>query len=1275
MSLSPKQKKWSKRLLIFVAVCIALAGLLYYVIVYRVKDVLKYTIGKETNGTYKFDAKDIRVSLFDKNVRIKKVSLLCVDTANTSPHYDVAVSDVYFAVDSWKELIMHQQLSVDSLSIDLPEIKIHDHNSIKKPAKPISFHAASVMDGLQKILVKLKVRSFHLNNGGFQYARRNGPAPLISENINFFIKDFSKKNPSDSSLLSAGDIDIYLDRQHWVLPDGNHEISFSKLHFSGQKQIFELDSFALHVAPQEGKGEVSVSADKLFFNSKQLAAIYTKEELLIDTLICVRPVLKLPVPPKKDKPEHDTATATSALNSLFKNINFKYIKIQDGSFVMDNKNHISSTYSTQTANVEIFNFSLVPERARKIKTDSIHLNIKNIGFYSKDSSFLMTVDELSFNNRDLLFTNAKYAPTSLNHSGKGLSFTTPALRLKNISLEDLFAKRLKADEAELITPIITIDAKKGKPGNRPANAHDSTSSGQLFLTLHTLHDLISVRDFHIVEGTVNFKAVGVAPVAMGMTGVNVHILLDRFLRSDSLVDIKRALPMLSVRDVSLRSHALNMLIKNYSFDGSRRQNNAETFKITLNNGTVLNGKKLHWFLFDWDMFQNHKIILVDAVSIGELDAIAGNQPAGEKKHAAKQLPVIHIGRLDIDKVRFTKDAPGNSLHFNAENICTDNINTQNQFFTWGNARGLLFDIGLDNKGTVASVNRVRLNNENTTTIEGTSLAITKETGSTHVEVPEIKLKADLHSTDFSQLHIYSLVTENPAIAITKKGAAPKTTGHKPINIPLNLLADKLDINNANISYNAETAKDTILLTGKLGLDANGIRTSKTADKILTYEKAELKLHDTKMNKGHLAVSVPQVSVALTNGHAQKVEGNRLAFFSSILLQFANASMVSKKTDTTELALEKVSGSFNDPAFHLQPHTKLALPSLISKVTVSDGSLYLKEKAITAKAGSYNWDPVKNQLTIRGFDMLPNLSMEESFKKWQWQKDYLTVKGESVTISGIDVEKYTKDSAIVIKKVVLEKAVLSTSKDKRMPFQHGIEKPMFTQLIKSMPLHIQVDSLLVQQSAVTVNITSPRTNKWGSVPLENINAAITNFKTRHNENDSLTLVANLKLFNSHIRRFSYKESYGDSLSGFVASSNISTMKLPEFNKLAIPLGAVSVDMGNVDTLYSTWKGNKYAAFGKMNFNYNDLKIRVLDKEDSTKKKLLLSLESWLGNLLLRDSNKKERNMFVVRDPEKAPFVYWVKAKMSGFLTSVGVKRNKKYVKQYKKVQQQYHLPDL
>jgi len=291
MKTAAPKRKWPKILMTLLVILLAAGGGLYYILKYRFREVIQVVVDKESKGVYGFDAAAIEISFLEKHIVISNAVLFCRDTLNSSPHYHVKIPRLYLGIQSWQDLLLHKKIIVDSLSVIEPAISVHEHFTQK--ARPIAFQASRITDQIEKLLQQLQVHSLDIENASFVSSTLNNPVPLTVSSIHFSVRNFSKNAANSDRLFSSDDIDLSIGAQHWVLPGGKQDIRFNRLHFSGRDQFFELDSCTFHKAAADDKDELSLHADKLFFNSKQLAALYEQDALLLDTLICYRPVLNV----------------------------------------------------------------------------------------------------------------------------------------------------------------------------------------------------------------------------------------------------------------------------------------------------------------------------------------------------------------------------------------------------------------------------------------------------------------------------------------------------------------------------------------------------------------------------------------------------------------------------------------------------------------------------------------------------------------------------------------------------------------------------------------------------------------------------------------------------------------------------------------------------------------------------------------------------------------------------------------------------------------------
>ena len=100
-------------------------------------------------------------------------------------------------------------------------------------------------------------------------------------------------------------------------------------------------------------------------------------------------------------------------------------------------------------------------------------------------------------------------------------------------------------------------------------------------------------------------------------------------------------------------------------------------------------------------------------------------------------------------------------------------------------------------------------------------------------------------------------------------------------------------------------------------------------------------------------------------------------------------------------------------------------------------------------------------------------------------------------------------------------------------------------------------------------------------------------------------------------------------------------------------------------------------GEMQFYYSDLKIGLVKNGDPDESTFMQKVLSTVANtFIIRRNNKSRRGMIYTERLDGQSFInYIVKTTFSGVMTSVGVKRNNKYKKQYQQHIRQSKLPEI
>ena len=221
-------------------------------------------------------------------------------------------------------------------------------------------------------------------------------------------------------------------------------------------------------------------------------------------------------------------------------------------------------------------------------------------------------------------------------------------------------------------------------------------------------------------------------------------------------------------------------------------------------------------------------------------------------------------------------------------------------------------------------------------------------------------------------------------------------------------------------------------------------------------------------------------------------------------------------------------------------------------------------------------------------------------------------------------------------------------------------------IRSIKSPFLIDSLeisgRVKFSELAVNKVKP-----GFIEFNQLNGSLLNITNldEHTSNPMI-LKANGKLYDEGDLSVVVHFDLQDSLDGFDLSAKLGRFDLTNINKLVTPLKKVQVSRGTNKSLIFNISANNNVAIGDMYFRYNKLRFQLLNKQDPTKVSFGNSLVSFFANSLVRSNNpsflsKQKGIIYFKRDKNKAIFNYWVKSILSGLISSMGVRNNKKRLK--------------
>lgn len=1260
-----------KRLLFLLGIPLLIGGTLHYMISYKIKNILELLVEKESGNTYAFHASKVEVSLWDKSFIVEKAQFISLDSTKAKTHYTIEIPEMYMAIQSWSDILFRRKISIDSLSFIDSRISIYE-KTLHKVKKKTPVDLNEVFKTFEHLLVFLEVKSFSIQNGSFSYKTIHTEKELTGQGINFSIHNLSEKNKT-GHLLYTDDISIDIKNQEWNLPDGIHTVSFRALSFSGKNNFFELDSFTLKSAATADKNEVSLYTDKFFFNALEFESMYENNTLSIDTLLCIRPVLTLGMDKNKPRSTDTSTSIAHFLPGLFNASHIHYINIEDGQVLLKKESCDTANTLIQKSNLKIYNLSLQEHRVPYLKTDSILFGLKDIKFITPDSTFEIVASELMIINDDLVLRNTFFGPAQTNTNGKNISFSAPEFRLNDINFADLIQKKLNAKQAVLYRPGILITSAKADV-KKPDTAVAAIE--HFYASLHGFRELVGVETLRIIDGSIHIKNSDKKNTSIRMEGIDALILPINFVNSSALLDIKHSLPEIKIAKITVESDDMQMDIRRFVFDGINRKNYAGYMQLNVRHVLDIEGDLIYWETFDWDIFQKYKRIDIKEFAAQKLLVKAsGNET---KKNAAgphKDLPDIRVGKLNIEQLTVHSTTAKDTLSLTAHHVAVDSLHTIKRFFAWKKVDGLYENIHIKKDHVTAHIQLLKFNALTEVVIQHVSVSKKEANTSMHIKIPSVTILGNFYSTDFSNVNIQKLHIQDPVIQYAGVTHGTKKNGpEKAFVIPVNIRAKELTVSNAQFGYKQIHAADTLSAAGICNITLSNIVAVKTDDKIALFDSFILDIRQLRITKHALSLEIPAVSMQSKNGFLKSAGNNATAFQGDMFIRW-NGITVNKALakDNGTIRIEHVSGTFLKNQFKYTTATATPWQPIADNLNIDTGTLtFLNDNAVF-KIDEISWQSASHTLALNTVTYHPKRELEDAIEHAPTQFDYLTLTGKSIRLKNMRMGDTVSDSIVHIQHILFDRFELSSTRDKNVPKKIVKLKQMPTKIIQSVGWPIAIDSVSVRNSKVVVHQIEANTYAEAMIPIEHINATITNVTNRTTAKDSLYLVAHASILDVAVNSFSYTESYSDSLSYFHAASDIVPGRFTGLNALTVPLAALSIDNGYSNKLTAAWAGNKYAAIGEMYFLYRDLEVHLLNKTDTALTTLALRLENKVAKELINKSNKKTSVIFFERNTEKQIFNYWLKATLQGVYSSVGLKSSDKYLKHYSKVKDKYHLP--
>lgn len=1250
----------------------------HFWVVHHAEELIQDLVASRSNGHIRLEVRNFKFNWFSKKMELEDAVFVNTDSATTGTSNRFAIERMKIRVTAVWPIIFDKKVLIDHLELVKPDILVTrlrgNTDSGKKDSTDVSLpqEMGKIYKSIQDAIDVLQVKKFELTDATFTLVNRMHPdeQPIRIGHIDFNIDNLrvdTTRWTGKEKILFSDNISLKSRNQDILFPDKRHRLSYRNFRINIQKQLVEFDSCTIAALKTDSSStSFSIYCDRLQMTNIDFDTLYRAQVIKADSVYCINPRFELDVNLDKRKAARKKAPQLEQIiKQLTGDLQLNYVVVNNASFAISTlRNDRPSSFTSAGNNFEMQGLRIDNDAERPLKVDKFAMAIRNYENFLRDSTYEMQFDSILFNDNRILLHDFSFRQLdrgkTINH------FKVPRFELTGLSWDDLlFEQKLTAREAILFNPVIDYTEAPRKSGGKKQRI--------IFDALADINQVIMLDNLSIENGDIRIRLNG--GTDMHLEHATLSVESRALLGSSQLSGIRRSVNYLDFSKGFLRVNDVTLQLKDISYTGNNSQLEAEQAVLD-NDAHTLQGTANGISANEIFINENTGDISIGKVSWANAGITLNNRKAGapgQKGAAFVSITDINGGNTKLMIQDSSTTISANLDHIRADAfllkpgqrpIVSGLVAAGSQFHYQRGFFALAipsFDIADKQR---ANVNDVLITRENA----GNAMRI---------GIKDAFFVPDIQAAIAGSFLADDMTVHSPELVIRQSGIQPAgVSGGDGLHLPL-FRSNKIVITQPLLRLSSHDLEDSSLLFW------NGL-----ADAANTIVVSDVQGQDSALHAGQVYLSLNHFTYRGANGKAFDAgKGEVTALLNDISLrQPRGASLIWDASLASLDGRNFMIDSMGKNAGNLDIRTVALKDLRLESGSVKNlravlalNSRFRLQQVTGSYADSINhfewynagYDKNTKQLTLDSFSYRPAPDRETYIRQHPYQEDYITIRTGAVMLGSFDVERYLEDSVVRVQQLLVKQAELQDFRDNRKPFREGVIKPLTVNRVRAIPFRLAVDSVLFEDARVLYSEINPKNGLTGTLPVRHLSLGAFNVRnTETGDDDSLYLRASGVLMDSLHFRLSLRESYADSLAGFLLTAKMDGTDARQLNPVLVPLAAARIRSGWLDSLQMRVSGNEYRAMGEMQLLYRDLRIDLFRRGTVRKAGFL----SFLANTLIKNKNtRRAGTVFFVRDRERSSLNYLIKILMSGVKSSTGVKTNRKAIRAYKKEWQHRNLP--
>ena len=1239
------------------------------------RGVLKQIVTEKSRGKLKLSLSRLSFDFFSNKLQVREADLESTDTLSAPATYHVKFRKLTLRIHSFWPLVLQKKLLLDSIKLHDPEIHVmlwRKDTTLRQGEDDLSIpqEMGKLYNSMLDVLDGFGIRLIVINNATLSLVNKMKPDSKPVTISNVYLEVLRTSNRSFKREDFAHDeqsVDLRTANQNIALPGGRHQLSFKTFRLHLFRRHIELDSCVITAKPTEDlKSSYKIFFSKLLLLGVDFNAMYRQNLIRADSVYCENPLFDIDLVPSKDtSKKKGMPDPEKIVRELSGNLDLGFVGVKDaGIHININGTKQRSLFNSNKDNFEMRGLRINADSSEPVTVQQFDMLVRDYRLYNEDSSTTYSFDSVTFKNNKIVLNNFSVITTSGRNTPRSYrDYKIPYFELTGLDWYQLvFDETLKAREAVLYNPVINYTRNERSVRRKKT---------KLFQSLQNIDNLVTLDKINIIHGQINMK---LSPsTSFDFRNVDLSLYSDRLLKSTNKEGMRKAVDHFTFSNGFLRLKDVTAELHNVRYTDS---NLIHADRLTVSSASRKIAAEVNdVFIDNMLMDDNVETIIVQGLrwkdAVVRLSPIVPTQKGKrfaniEFKNIAgnntqltfvedKRTITAHIHSLGITSLLKERNKPfivqGFFVKGNDFSIAGNPMKFHTGAYQFGGEGSFISDVSLERtegKDFVrvrspridfsAEINELLAGNNHIKSIEAKSVDIDIDTWQKQTTVNDV--------SERPSIRIDRIVGTEPSLHITSHRNDSVTI----VDIPR---SDKSLITASDIIINREGIQ-----LGLLSFNTNNATFIKASGEKIGVEKGA-------------------VEMELSSLQYSRKEGQPSwsGLINKLYLQNPRSMQIGKTKNrlyVNELSLGnlRLSSDYMSNVNQFIKHNVSAW--------LRSGTGEYVDSIRTLKWYNAGYDNKSRTLSVDSFKYFPTSPRDSVIANSPYQTDYITFQSGAIELKDFNIDKYKTDTAIIASEVRVEDPLFTIYRDKLPPFRGGVIKPLPVNSIKRIASPVFLSRVNIENGRVIYIERNAQTRAEAKVFLTNINGVISNIKNRAlDDTDSLGFSLNGYLLDSAFIDLRVKQSYADSLSGFLMTLRAKPTSLSFINPVLTPLSNVIITSGSVDSLQLRAIGREHIALGEMNMYYHDLRIKLVKPGTPEKTTFKTRLASRIANTFVIRKNNKDRTglVYFERLRDRSFFNYIVKMTFSGIATSVGFKKNRKYQKQYERELRDRNLPPI